>query len=316
MSNQEQEHQQRMGTLNQMFQLSMSAANPDQVAEAARNPQPMDADRREFLEAAIQGASGGVVVDEAKEMQQNIEKIRTSNNPEEIEQYLEDLQYYVESGDHASNLPSMGGVQLCLDLMDHEDVGVRANAAWVLATAVQHNPPVQDAVLSAGGLTRFLTLLEKDKEAEVRQKALYAVSATVRDHEEALKQFESAHGYEIVSKVFVTNTRSVGITRKAVWLVYSLLRKSENAIAGVRDSGCLNAISNLLGGDDIDTLEKVLEIISILNQDTESASVLSSMDIRKDVQTTSDRLEGFVSAGDDSWKVASDRAKTLLQELK
>jgi len=60
--------------------------------------------------------------------------------------------------------------------LEHEEAEVRMLCLDLIATLVQNNPYCQEAVLQAGLLPTMLEILDKDIDASVQTKALYAVS--------------------------------------------------------------------------------------------------------------------------------------------
>ena len=91
------------------------------------------------------------------------------------------------------------------------------------------NPAAQSAALSQGVLVSLLRLLSKDHVFLVRKKAFYALSALVRNHAEAQKEFVAQRGLEIVDQIL--EDKEAGKLRiKAMTLLYDLIVEQQGLI--------------------------------------------------------------------------------------
>lgn len=107
---------------------------------------------------------------------------------------FEHLQMLVEDIDHAVSMENLGLWPDVLAQATHSDAELRMYAFWVLASASQLNPKVQEAMLRHGALGLAFTALETDAAQPVRAKALLLISAVVRQSTPAFIVFTKIDG--------------------------------------------------------------------------------------------------------------------------
>jgi nucleotide exchange factor SIL1 len=107
---------------------------------------------------------------------------------------LQELLILVEPIDNANDLSKSGGLRVVAGELNHDDTEVRKLAAWVLGKASQNNPFVQEQVLELGALTTLIKMVNSSSTEEA-VKALFAVSALIRNNIAGQDLFFAAHGY-------------------------------------------------------------------------------------------------------------------------
>lgn len=102
---------------------------------------------------------------------------------------FDNLEQLIETIDNANNLEPLGLWPPLLQLLDHEDAGMRRMAATCVGTAVQNNVRAQQHLVSLQtALPALVARALSDPDAAVRRKAVYALSSAVRNSQPALDQ--------------------------------------------------------------------------------------------------------------------------------
>jgi len=179
------------------------------------------------LDAAVSGGGGGRSEEADGDGGAEIGTAAPSDGV--LEELLEELCEAVEDVDCARDLALIGGLPTLLSLIKAGgsggeggeekpeprpliSSGVVARAAEALGTAAQSNPPVQDWFLEGGALEAVLGLLRRGAEegeaaataaaaaasAEVRQKALLALSCLARNCDKGADALIAAGGVETI----------------------------------------------------------------------------------------------------------------------
>jgi len=140
----------------------------------------------------------------------------------EKEHALDELEYYVHQIDNARDLDSIGGLFLVIKLMNSTEPSLASRAAYVLGSATQSNPKVQQAALKLRALPLLLRLLSKHEPMAVRKKAMYALSSLIRLFPVGQRDFLKLNGLEIFKKLF-EEPGSGPLVIKAITLMTDIL---------------------------------------------------------------------------------------------
>jgi hypothetical protein len=166
--------------------------NPSYSANAAIDAvKPMSAERRAELDALAQTLSPDMVAMMRESLERSLD---ASLADEEREESLLNLQDLVEDIDNARDFKSIGGFVDVLGLLASEVPTLQAGAAWVVGSAVKNHHELQLHLLAQNALPSLLALLRSHADANVRAKALYALSSLVRNCPEAQAAFGTADG--------------------------------------------------------------------------------------------------------------------------
>eukprot|EP00741_Cyanophora_paradoxa_P009678 tig00001590_g9376.t1 len=177
---------------------------------------------------------------------------------------LEELQFFVESVDNASDLEKMKGLPVVMGALGDGDAGVRALAAHTLATALQHNERVQRAAVELKLVPLLLEKLQSDPSGDVRSKAVLALSALVRHSEEGGLAFVASGGFPALARLFATET-DVRALRRGAFLAYALCGEKAAYALRLIDAEAVAPLALLLRrDDDPDLREKVLQALEAL----------------------------------------------------
>ncbi|XP_053574524.1 nucleotide exchange factor SIL1 isoform X2 [Bombina bombina] len=196
---------------------------------------------------------------------------------------LYDLEYYVHQVDNAQNLFKSGGLQLLINSLNSTEPVLIEHSAFVIGSALASNPKVQVAAFEGGALQKLLVVLAMDNEPSVKKKALFALSALLRQFPYAQQQFLKLGGLQILKNVFKGKNAEMLYVR-VITLMYDMImekmlnkesnitQKNEriqqyeqiNILPAITEQGWCTMISNLLNLSENDAREKVLKIVSIL----------------------------------------------------
>lgn len=245
--------------------LKWSIANSD-VSAPTRNLS--EEDRKWFTEA-MQSQSVDVIkrMKEITLVMQTPEQVLEAQGVThaQIEDMLDELQEHVESIDMANDLHSIGGLVPLLGYLKNSDAGIRAKAAEVVTTIVQNNPRSQQMVMDANGFEPLFSNFTSDPDVTVRTKALGAISSLIRQNKPGLSAFRLANGYAGLKDALTSE--SVKFQRKALNLIYYLLREKESDCKVVTELGFLRILIHLGASDDADVREAALHGLAELVRD-------------------------------------------------
>jgi nucleotide exchange factor SIL1 len=212
---------------------------------------------------------------------------------------LLELLELVEPLNNANDLNKLGGLSALKRELNHYDSGIRALAAWVLGKASQNNPTFQQQVLELGVLSRLISMVNSDS-IEEGIKALYAVSALIRNNLASQELFYAEAGGLMLQDILRNASVDIKLRRKAVLLLtdlaeYQLENIDKDEPPFFNDKDLLKSVVDLTASSDLDLQEKALVAIKNLLQ----------------LKTTEARVfRDFCALGD-----ALNRMKQLLHDL-
>nr|GEV73929.1 hypothetical protein [Tanacetum cinerariifolium] len=198
---------------------------------------------------------------DSKLMQLAIDNLK-SNSSLVFEHALHQLLVLVEVIHNANNLHKMGGLSLVIGQLSNSDHTIRTTSAWVIGKASQNNPLVQNQVLELGALPKLMMMV-KSSFIEEAIKALYAVSAIVRNNHKGVELFYSEGGDIMIKGILSNTTADVRLHRRLVSLVadlaeYQLVYNSNLEPPFLSDCALVKALFDLTTSDDLDLQEKVV----------------------------------------------------------
>jgi hypothetical protein len=155
-------------------------------------------------------------------------------------QILVNLEYFVSTLHNAEDFRGMGGLPTIIMLLNHSDIDVSTNAAWVLGSASKYADSVQQVVYENGGVVAAMTLLERslvdiDAAANVvtfsdgasvafdnavlqyqngvkaASKALYAIGGMLRGHKASAEQFLMLGGEHVLLRSLQSASGAVSV---------------------------------------------------------------------------------------------------------
>ncbi|KAM3338863.1 hsp70 nucleotide exchange factor FES1 isoform X1 [Capsicum galapagoense] len=178
---------------------------------------------------------------------------------------LEELLELVEPIDNAIDLQKLGGYNVLIRILNHSEPEIRTAAAWALGKASQNNPVVQNQVLELGALTMLMKMMNSHT-AEETLKALFAISALIRNNLNGQKLFYQEGGDKMLQEVLSNSNLDIRLRKKSLILIADLAvsqMENENAaeFSVFKNQLLLKAIVHSMESTDIDLGEKALYAI-------------------------------------------------------
>ena len=100
---------------------------------------------------------------------------------------FDNFEQLIESLDNANNIANLGLWTPLLDQLRSDEDELRKMAAWCIGTAVQNNERTQERLYAVGGLPPLVEMAMREQEkADVRRKAVYALSSACRNYQPAM----------------------------------------------------------------------------------------------------------------------------------
>ncbi|XP_021765577.1 nucleotide exchange factor SIL1-like isoform X1 [Chenopodium quinoa] len=268
-------------SLDGMLQWAIGHSDPAKLKEGAKSVQRLSDDDLKRRQIEIKELMEKLKMpSDAELMKIAIDDLNNSSlSLEDRLRALEELLTLVEPIDNANDLNKLGGLAAVIRQLDNAEPDVRKLAAWVLGKACQNNPVVQKQVLDFGILAKLLEMVKSDA-VEEANKALYAVSALVRNNLNGQEYFYAEAGDLTLKDILSNSTFDIRLRRKCVFLIGDLaesqLQNADQAeLPFFRDHVFLKAIVNLTSSNDLDLQEKALAAIkSLLQLRTIDASAL------------------------------------------
>ncbi|KND93580.1 Hsp70 nucleotide exchange factor FES1 [Tolypocladium ophioglossoides CBS 100239] len=100
---------------------------------------------------------------------------------------FDNFEQLIESLDNANNIANLGLWTPLLDQLRSDEDELRKMAAWCIGTAVQNNERTQERLFAVGGVPPLVEMAMREQEkADVRRKAVYALSSACRNYQPAM----------------------------------------------------------------------------------------------------------------------------------
>ncbi|KAH0776579.1 hypothetical protein KY290_007990 [Solanum tuberosum] len=178
---------------------------------------------------------------------------------------LEELLVLVEHIDNAIDLQKLGGFSVVIRILNHSEPEIRTAAAWVLGKANQNNPIVQKQVLELGALKMLMKMMKSDTTEEA-VKALFAISALIRNNVNGQNLFYQEAGDTMLQEVLSNSNLDIRLHKKSLFLIADLAEsqlENENTAEVYIFSNrlLLKAIVDSMASSDLELKEKALYAI-------------------------------------------------------
>ncbi|KAL9319538.1 hypothetical protein ACSQ67_011377 [Phaseolus vulgaris] len=177
-----------------------------------------------------------------------------------------------------ANINKLGGLVAVTKELNHSDPVIRTLAAWVLGKASQNNPIVQQQIMELRVLSRLMKMINSNS-LEEANKALYAVSALIRNNLTSQELFYAEAGGWMLQDILNNASLDIKLRRKAVLLLadlagYQLENADKVEPPFFNDKNLLKSVVDLTASTDLDIQEKALVAIkSLLQLRTTDATV-------------------------------------------
>ncbi|RDX78101.1 Nucleotide exchange factor SIL1 [Mucuna pruriens] len=288
-------------SLDSMLQWAISHSDAEKLKESAEARQRLSASELQKRQIEIKEIMEKIKMPSDAELMKiavsDLDNVSTSL--EDRYRALQELVELVEPIDNANDLNKLGGLLAVANELNHSDPGIRTVAAWVLGKASQNNPIVQQQILELGVLSRLMKMVNSNSTEEAN-KALYAVSALIRNNLASQELFYAEAGGWMLQDILSNASLDVRLRRKAVLLLadlagYQLENVDRDEPPFFSDQDLLKSVVDLTASTDLDLQEKALVAIKSLLQ----------------LRTTEARVfEDFCGLGD-----ALNRMRQLLHDL-
>lgn len=257
-------------SLDGMLQWAIGHSDPEKLKETAQDVQRMSASDLKRRQMELKELMEKLKIpSDAQLMQIAIDDLKNSSLPlEDRHRALHELLILVEPIDNANDLPKIGGLAVVIRELDHPDPDVRKLSAWVLGKASQNNPFIQRQVLELGALAKLMMMV-KSEFVEEATKALYAVSALIRNNLAGQQLFYAQAGDLMLQDILSNSSIDIRLRRKAVFLVGDLAERqleasNEDELPFFSSKLFLKAVVDLMASSDLDLQEKALTAIKSL----------------------------------------------------
>ncbi|GLJ45723.1 hypothetical protein SUGI_0962250 [Cryptomeria japonica] len=173
---------------------------------------------------------------------------------------------HITQGDIGSSLDlnKLGGLSAIVRELYREEEELRTTAAWVLGKASQNNPVVQKQILEIGVLPKLVRMVQSSGSEEA-VKALYAVSAVIRNNPDGQAVFSMEGGGLMLQELMRNSSCDIRLRKKSLFLVADLAEHGLETAGSVSsfqaDAEYLKSVVDLLVLPDLDMQEKLLLLL-------------------------------------------------------
>ncbi|CAI9093327.1 OLC1v1028802C1 [Oldenlandia corymbosa var. corymbosa] len=266
-------------SLDGMLQWAIGHSDPSKLKETAEDVKRKSPDelkkRQDEIKELIEKMK---MPSDAELMKIAIDDLNNSSLPwEDHLRALLELSELVEPIDNANDLHKLGGTLVVVKELNHPDSEVRTTSALVLGKACQNNPVVQKQFLELGALSELLKMTKSNSVEEVLR-ALYAISALIRNNVVGQQLFYGESGDLIIQDLLSKSNIDVRIHKRSVSIVSDLAESQmENPSYPVppffSNPLFLRSVVDLLASMDLDLQEKVLHAVENLLRLQSGASI-------------------------------------------
>lgn len=195
------------GSLQGLLRFALEATRAEDAPDRPSDFQPLDPERRQFLETTLNGMIGNPV----EELEKSIKILETmegadNTDVEEVDTYLNTFEYitdFVGQIDLANAFHKIGGLAVFGPALHGENAEIKMAACDLLAELCQNNPYWQDVIVHTEIISILLDILQKNEHAALSNKTLYALSCITREHMDAYKRFVTYGGLNVLKDVFM-----------------------------------------------------------------------------------------------------------------
>ncbi|XP_057497196.1 hsp70 nucleotide exchange factor FES1 isoform X2 [Actinidia eriantha] len=259
-------------SLDGMLQWAIGHSDPAKLKETAESVQQLSSDKLKIRQLEIKELMERLKMpSDAQLMRIALEDLNNSSLPLDDHRHaLQELLVLVEPIDNANDLHKLGGLAIIIRELNNPDSEIRTTSAWILGKASQNNPVIQKQVLELGGLTKLMKMVKSSFLEEAR-KALYAVSALIRNNLDGQELFYAEAGDLMLQEILSNSSIDITLRRKSVFLVADLAEsqlgtRNKAEVPFFSNSFFLKSVVELTASTDLDLQEKALVAIKNLLQ--------------------------------------------------
>ncbi|CAH1118505.1 unnamed protein product [Phaedon cochleariae] len=257
-------------SLQGLLRFSMEATRAEDAPRDATF-EPMDEERRKFLENALKSMTVDVVEILRKQIDilKKVEQLGSVDDSSEYMQAIETILDYVDNIDIANDFHKIGGFMILHPCFKCLNAQVRAGGCEILAVLCQNNPYCQQVVLDNKIIPCLINMIENDENSNVVVKALYGLSSIVRDNSECFNELVEHNGLIVLLNALKKNNEKFII--KACFLLASVCRSTTEVKNKLITLGYVSALIDLFSMERSPSHEHVLALLVCLVEDNQNA---------------------------------------------
>ncbi|GMH09178.1 hypothetical protein Nepgr_011018 [Nepenthes gracilis] len=259
-------------SLDGMLQWAIGHSDPEKLKETAQNVQRLSHDELKKRQTELKELMEKLrMPSDAELMRIAIDDLNNSSlSLGERSHALEELLILVEPIDNANDMNKLGGLVAVIRELDNVEPEIRKLSAWVLGKASQNNPVVQKQILELGALAKLMEMVRSNF-VEEAIKALYAVSALIRNNLVGQQLFYAEAGDLMLQEILSSSSFDIRLRRKSIFLVGDLAEcqlqnMDKEELPFFSDQVFLKSVVDLTASTDLDLQEKALVAIKNLLQ--------------------------------------------------
>ncbi|KAL1550550.1 hsp70 nucleotide exchange factor FES1 [Salvia divinorum] len=257
-------------TLEGMLQWSIGHSDPEKLKEAALDIERLSSQDLKQRQVEIKELMDKLKTpSDAELMKIAINDLNNlSISLDDRHRALQELLILVEPIDNANELHKLGGLTAVIKDLNHSNPDIRTISAWILGTASQNNPFVQNQILELGALAKLIERAHSEF-VEEAIKALHAISALIRNNLEGQQLFYKEAGDLMLQKILSNSSIDIRLHRKSVFLLADLVdcqlqSRSDAQLPFSSNHILLKSVVDLTVSTDLDLQEKALYAVKSL----------------------------------------------------
>ncbi|CCH59092.1 hypothetical protein TBLA_0B02500 [Henningerozyma blattae CBS 6284] len=182
---------------------------------------------------------------------------------------LENFEMLIENLDNANNIENMKMWEPLINLLVEENLEIVALVCSIIGTAVQNNVDSQTNFTKyENGMKTLIELANTTSNIDVKIKALYALSNTIRNNEKASAKFKELNGLDVISPILKDKTVKPKIKLRTINLLsayMSTININEEFVTALRKDNIISTIIERLQEDtDLNLIDRILNFLSQL----------------------------------------------------
>ncbi|KAK6139120.1 hypothetical protein DH2020_027138 [Rehmannia glutinosa] len=257
-------------SLEGMLQWAVGHSDPEKLKEASLGIQRLSTEELKQRQMEIRELMEKLKTpSDAKLMKIAIDDLNNLSLPlEDRHRALQELLILAEPIDNANGMTKTWGLTAVIRELSNPIPEIRTISAWILGKASQNNPFVQKQILELGTLAKLIEMARSDFSEEAT-KALYAVSALIRNNIEGQELFYMEAGDTMLQSILSNSTIDIRLLRKSVFLLADLVEcqldgRSNTELPFFSNHSLLKSVVDLMTSEDLDIQEKALYAVKNL----------------------------------------------------
>ncbi|XP_059479988.1 hsp70-binding protein 1 [Neocloeon triangulifer] len=244
--------------MQQLLRLTLDATGNNEQA----NYNPLSEESRKWLNAALSDMSTNVIEELSKGIKvlEGVSNITDRDSPEEFERALDIITSYVDNMDISNDFHKIGGFTIFDPLLSSPHPCLRSKAANLIAEVTQNNVYCQSRITHL--FPKLLEMVRDDPEPEVKVKALYALSCSLRDYPPSLEYIVKHDGFGVLLSAMQSNIEKLQI--KAAFLLSALCSESNAVKEHVIERKMIDHLAELLTKKDQPYEHMLAALLSIV----------------------------------------------------